>query len=142
VQEHNATLLQVAAENYGAQPVVKAFGLEAREQSRFRQASDRLFDREVGLQLFGGLFALSVNMIVTLLRLVVLGLGAWLILHHHLTIGGLVAFISLMGEVLSPVTMLTSIGQQLQSATGALVRINEVLDEAPEIVDTPEATPL
>jgi ABC-type multidrug transport system ATPase subunit len=38
--------------------------------------------------------------------------------------------------------MLTSIGQQLQSATGALVRINEVLDEAPEIVDAPEATHL
>ena len=41
-------------------------------------------------------------MIVTLLRVFILGLGAWLILHGHLTIGGLVAFMSLMGEVLSP----------------------------------------
>src|SRR5205807_5869485 len=133
VQEHNATLLQVAAENYGAQPVVKAFGLEAREQSRFRQASDRLFDREVGLQLFGGLFGLSVNMIVTALRLVVLGLGAWLIIHHHLTIGGLVAFLSLMGEVISPVTALTTIGQQIQMSSGALLRINEVLEATPKV---------
>ena len=87
------------------------------------------------MQLFGGLFSLSVNMIVTVLRLVVIGLGSWLIIHGHLTTGGLVAFMSLMGEVLSPVTTLTALGQQIQSATRALVRINEVLGAEPEIVD-------
>ncbi|TMM19437.1 MAG: ATP-binding cassette domain-containing protein [Actinobacteria bacterium] len=142
VQEQLGGVLTIASENYGAQGVVKAFALEAKEMARFGRSSNRLFDSEVRLQLFGGLFSLSVNMIVTFLRLVVLGFGAWLILHHHLTIGGLVAFVSLMGEVLSPVTELTNIGQQLQSATGALVRINEVLDETPEIVDNPDATQL
>ena len=46
--------------------------------TRFGRSSNRLFDSEVRLQLFGGLFSLSVNMIVTFLRLVVLGFGAWL----------------------------------------------------------------
>ena len=81
-------------------------------------------------------------MIVTALRIVVLGLGAYLIIHGHLTIGGLVAFVSLMGEVISPVTMLTNIGQQIQAATGALVRINEVLEAVPEVKDTDGATVL
>jgi ABC-type multidrug transport system fused ATPase/permease subunit len=142
VQEQLGGVLAIASENYSAQSVVKAFALEAKEMARFGRFSDRLFNSEVRLQLFGGLFSLSVNMIVTLLRLVVLGLGSWLILHHHLTIGGLVAFVSLMGEVLAPVTVLTGIGQQLQSATGALVRINEVMDERPEVVDQPDTTPL
>ena len=133
VQEETGSVLTVASENYGAQPVVKAFGLQGRETGRFTQASDRLFDRQVKLQLYGGVFGLSVNMIVTLLRVFILGLGAWLILHGHLTIGGLVAFMSLMGEVLSPVTVLTGIGQQVQASTGALTRINEVLDAAPEV---------
>ena len=133
VQEETGSVLVVASENYGAQGLVKAFALQAREIGRFKQASDRLFDREVKLQLFGGLFGLSVNMIVTALRVFILGLGAWLILHGHLTVGGLVAFIGLMGEVLSPVTMLTGIGQQIQSATGALVRINEILGAPPEV---------
>ena len=133
VQEETGSVLSVASENYGAQPVVKAFGLQGRGTGRFTQASDRLFDRQVKLQLFGGVFGLSVNMIVTLLRVFILGLGSWLILHGHLTIGGLVAFMSLMGEVLSPVTVLTGIGQQVQASTGALTRINEVLDAAPEV---------
>jgi ABC-type methionine transport system ATPase subunit len=47
-----------------------------------------------------------------------------------------------MGEVISPVTMLTNIGQQIQAATGALVRINEVLEAVPEVKDTDGATVL
>ncbi|HEV7523320.1 MAG TPA: ABC transporter transmembrane domain-containing protein [Acidimicrobiia bacterium] len=140
VQEQTGSLYNVASENYGAQSVVRAFALEAREKARFGRASQRLFDAERRMQLFGGLFGLSVNMVVTLLRLIVLGLGSWLILHGHLTLGGLVAFMGLMGEVLSPVTSLTSLGQQIQSATGALVRINEVLNAEPEIADGPDAT--
>ncbi|MEX1008147.1 MAG: ABC transporter transmembrane domain-containing protein [Acidimicrobiia bacterium] len=142
VQEQTGVVLNVTAENYQAQPVVKAFGLQAREMLRFGRASDRLFRNQVRLQLFGGLFGLSVNMIVTFLRLFVLGLGAKLILDGDLTIGGLVAFMGVMGEVLSPVASLTGIGQQLQASTGALYRVNEVMDELPEIADTPDTTPL
>ncbi|MDQ6728542.1 MAG: ABC transporter ATP-binding protein/permease, partial [Actinomycetota bacterium] len=142
VQERMGGLVSAATENFSAQGVVKAFALEARERARFGRACDRLFDAQLRLQLFGGLFGLSVNAVVTFLRLAVIGLGAWLILQGNLTIGGLVAFLGLMGEVLSPVTALTGIGQQIQAATGALERVNEVLEAVPEIDDTADATVL
>src|SRR5581483_6382336 len=116
--------------------------LEAREKLRFGRASDRLFAAQRRLTLFGGLFGLSVNMIVTGLRIGILALGGWLILNGHLTIGGLVAFMSLMGEVINPVTVLTGIGQQIQASTGALARINEVLDAEPDVVDRTAGAPL
>jgi ABC-type multidrug transport system fused ATPase/permease subunit len=142
VQERVGSLVSVTTENYVAQPVVKAFGLEAKERARFKRGSDCLFKAEVRLHLFSGLFGLSVNAIVTLLRLVVLALGGWLILHRHLTVGGLVAFVSVMGQVLSPVTTLTGLGQLVQMATGALSRINEVLDSVPTVSDSPGAAAL
>src|SRR5262249_28684372 len=135
----------IASENYGAQAVVKAFALEDQERDRFSNAAQRLFGREVRLQLFGGVFGLSVNVIVTVLQLVVLALGSWLILHGHLTIGGFVAFSTMMGQVLSPVTSLTGLGQQIQAAMGSLLRINEIVDATADIDDAPEAgelTPL
>lgn len=132
VQEELATAYAVASENFGAQSVVKAFGLEEREKARFAGASGRLFGREVNLELFGGMFSLSVSMIATVLQLVVLALGSWLILNGHLTIGGLVAFVTVMNQVLTPVSTLTSLGQQIQSASGSLVRINEVLETPTE----------
>ncbi len=130
-EEHSA-LLSVAAENYTANPVVKLFGLRRRERERFGRQAERLFRAQRRLSLFGGLFGLSVNMIVTLLRLGVLGLGAWLILEGSFTIGGLVAFLAIMGDVISPVTSLTTLGQNVQAASGALLRVDEVLDAAPE----------
>jgi len=139
VQEELGNTYGVAGENYSAQAVVKAFGLEQAERERFSRASERLFGREVKLQLFGGLFGLSVNMIVTVLQLTVLLLGSWLILHGRLTIGGLVAFSTMMNQVISPVTSLTGLGQQIQSATGSLLRINEVIDTTPDIIDAPGA---
>jgi ATP-binding cassette subfamily B protein len=131
-REENSALLNVAAENYQAMPVVKLFGLKGRESGRFGRQAGRLFRSQRRLSLFGGLFGLSVNMIVTLLRLGVLGFGAWLILQDRFTIGGLVAFLAIMGDVIGPVTVLTSLGQNIQSASGALLRINELLDAEPE----------
>jgi ABC-type multidrug transport system fused ATPase/permease subunit len=139
VQEQTGQTYSVANENYGAQSVVKSFALEERERRRFERSSERLFKSEVRMQVFGGLFGLSVNMIVTFLRLVTLGLGAYLIIEGDYTIGGLAAFMSLMGEVLQPVTGLTQLGQQVQEATGALVRIDEVLQAVPEVADGPDA---
>ena len=144
VQEDNAALFGAAAENYQANPVVKMFGLADHERGRFRRSSDRLFASQRRLSLYGGLFGLSVNMIVTILRLIVLGLGAWLIIEGDFTLGGLVAFLSIMGEVLSPVTVLTTLGQDIQASMGSLTRINEVLeaDLEPEGADLGELPPL
>jgi ABC-type multidrug transport system fused ATPase/permease subunit/pSer/pThr/pTyr-binding forkhead associated (FHA) protein len=142
VQEDTGALMTVAAENYSAEPVVKLFALQLHEKARFGRLSERLFRSERRLTLFGGLFGLSVNMIVTALRLGILGFGAWLILQGSFTLGGMVAFLGIMGEVLSPVTVLTGIGQQIQVATGALHRIDEIIEEEPEIAEAPDANPL
>ena len=106
------------------------------------QASERLFTSQVRLNLFGGLFGLSVNMIVMALRLGILALGTWLILQQRFTVGGLVAFLGIMGEVVGPATSLSDVGQRIQASGGALVRINEVLDAVPEVIDDPDAPPL
>jgi ATP-binding cassette subfamily B protein len=127
VQEAQSGLLGIAAENHRATPVVRMFGLADRERRRFAGQSDRVFRATRRLSMWGGLFGLSVNLVVTLLRLAVLGVGAWLIIEGRFSTGGLVAFLSIMGEVLAPVTVLVSLGQDVQSSMGSLVRIDEVL---------------
>jgi len=85
--------------------------------------------------MWGGLFGLSVNLVITLLRLGVLGFGAWLILEGRFTTGGLVAFLAIMGEVLAPVTVLVTLSQDIQASMGSLIRINEIIDATTESVD-------
>ena len=142
-EEHSA-MVAVASENYQALPVVKAFGLAGREEERYTRASQRLFRSQVRLSLFGGLFGVTVNGIVTVIRLVVLGLGAWLIFEGRFTVGGLVAFLAIMSQVLQPVTGLTDLGQTIQESLGPLARLDEVLTAPlePDEADLPDLAPM
>ena len=49
----------------------------------------------------------AVTAVGAAVALVVLALGSWFILEGQLSIGGLVAFLSVMGEVIGPVTALS-----------------------------------
>jgi ATP-binding cassette subfamily B protein len=142
MQQQQGSLMSVTAENFQAQQVVKAFSLAAREVLRFRKASDDLFKAEMKMTMFVGWFMLSVQMIITILRIAVMAFGAWLILHGKLTIGAYVAFLGVMGQVLEPVTGLTSLGQELQQSMGALARVQEVMNEVPEVRDGANPQPV
>ncbi|HEC09910.1 MAG TPA: ATP-binding cassette domain-containing protein [Acidimicrobiales bacterium] len=144
VQEEYSGVVTVASENYQANRVVKLFRLAGREEKRFDRASGRLFDSQLRLSLFGGLFGVAVEGTMTLLRLAILGIGTWLIFEGNFTLGGLVAFLGIMGEVLSPVTGLTSLGQSIQASVGSLIRLEEVLqaEPEPEGADLPALAPL
>src|SRR5205085_1361228 len=77
----------------------------------------------------------SVSVVTTVLRLAVLGLGAWLVLNGRFSVGGLVAFMGVMSGVLGPITVLTEVGRRIQASAGALVRMNELLTAMPEVTD-------
>lgn len=57
----------------------------------------------------------------------ILVFGAWRVINGDMTMGMLVAFQSLMAGFLSPVSMLTSIGAQLQEAKGSVDKVNDIL---------------
>ncbi len=128
VQEDNAALFSIAAENNRAGPVVKLFQLEDHEQSRFSVACTKLIGSTQRMALFNGYFGLSVNFIVTMLQVTTLAFGAWLIFEGQFTLGGLVAFLGVMGEFLAPVTDLTTLGQTMQQSMGSLKRVEEITD--------------
>lgn len=58
--------------------------------------------------------------------------GAWLVIQNQLTIGQLVAFNMLLGNVISPFQRLTVLWNQLQEVTIAVERLNDVLECEPE----------
>ncbi len=58
--------------------------------------------------------------------------GAWLVIQNQLTIGQLVAFNMLMGNVISPFQRLTVLWNELQEVTIAVERLNDVLECEPE----------
>lgn len=58
--------------------------------------------------------------------------GAWLVIQNQLTIGQLVAFNMLLGNIIQPFQRLTVLWEQLQEMMIAVERLNDVLEYEPE----------
>ena len=72
------------------------------------------------------------NSIEAVLTTALLWFGAHLVIHNQLTIGQLVAFNMLLGNIITPFQRLTLLWNQLQEVVIAVERINDVLDAEPE----------
>ena len=61
---------------------------------------------------------------------IILLFGAWRVIEGDMTAGMLVAFQSLMGAFLAPVSQFTQLGAQMQEAKGSLDKLNDVSNQA------------
>ena len=61
--------------------------------------------------------------------------GSYLVMSHAITIGMLVTFMGLMPQLFSPVATLSGLGQTVETASGSLERVNELIDEPAAIAD-------
>ncbi|MDZ7955310.1 peptidase domain-containing ABC transporter [Nostoc sp. DedQUE09] len=72
------------------------------------------------------------NTIEAVVTTILLWFGAYQVIHNELTIGQLVAFNMLLGNIIRPFQRLTVLWNQLQEVVIAVERINDVLDAEPE----------
>ena len=122
--------------------VVKAFGREEHEQSRFAQQSHVSMTARVKLSMLEGAYGIVSNILTATGTAVVLYLGVHSVLAQRLTTGELLIIMAYLGQLYGP---LTAIGDRiiaLQPAKASLKRALELLDEAPDVAEHPQAQPL
>lgn len=137
----------VATEDIGSITVLKAFTLEEREDIRFKKYVGK--NREAGLQA-GGLqaqFTPIVAILVSIGTAIIVGVGAYvaggntfsigplIIEKGALTIGTLTVFLTLLGKFYQPMRDISKLTNVYNSAASGAERIQEVLDQAPEVMD-------
>jgi len=120
--------------------VVKSFSLEQRAIAAFERALLQLRESSLERVRLGARLSGNSSLVFAAVRLLVLGAGAVLIMSDRMSVGELVAFVGLIGQVLSPVTSISGQYQQVQSATGAFDRVEELMAETPDVAEDPLAT--
>ncbi len=138
-QQRVSDVVSAIEENLGAQSVVKAFRLENHMINSFTARLDALFKASLRLTVISAMFGTSINLIVVLINIIVLGVGGYLVISGQLQLGQLIAFLGYMTLALSPVTTLSTMSQEIQQASGAMERVMELVEEEPRIKDKPGA---
>ena len=92
--------------------------------------------------ILNGLYFPVVDLLSSLATAIVLGYGGYLLIDGELTIGTLLAFTLYLSNFFDPVQQLSQLYNTFLSATAALDKIIDVLDEEPDIVDAPGAAAL
>ena len=83
-------------------------------------------------QVIGNTLQIFSSGIEAVITTVLLWFGAWQVIQNELTIGQLVAFNMLLGNVLNPFQRLIVLWNELQEVIIAVERINDVIDAEPE----------
>ena len=141
-QEALAQMSHVSAEAFTGHRIVKAFGAESRETSKFERTSDHLY--RTNMKVTGVLSILPplMEFIGGVAFVVALWYGSQEIRAGRLTPGEFVAFITALFLMYGPAKKLSRVNANLQQAMAAGERIFEMLDTHSEVQERPGAVAL
>lgn len=127
-----ATLVEEAAQGVR---VVRSFGREEHIYDRFDERAVKLYDIQIDKVNLQARFWTTLEVIPNLTLVIVLGLGASAAGHHEVTLGTLVAFITMLLSLVWPIASMGFLLSMTQEAMTAADRIAEVFDTPREITD-------
>lgn len=142
VQDQQGDLATFIEESAVGVRMIRSFGRREHVGETFRGTARALHDSSVDKAILVARFWSLLDLIPSLTLGVVLLFGAKAVVHGSITLGALVAFVSLMLMLVWPVDSLGWIVANAQEAMTAADRIYEVFDTVPTIVDRAGATDL
>ena len=142
VRERLGLLTATLAEDIAGMRIVQAFTRERTNVENFRKVAERYRDSNMETVVLNGLYFPFVDLLSSVALAVVLGYGGHLYFQGQVTLGTLFAFMLYVQNFFDPVQQLSQLYNTFLSATAALDKIADVLDEEPEVLDRPDAKPL
>jgi len=135
VQDQQGDLATLIEEGSTGIRVLKALGRGRQAAARHDAQATEVYRTQVAKAGLLGSFWALLDLIPNGVIGIIIVLGAFAVSKHSLTIGGLVAFITLALELVWPVEALGYIIASGQEAATAAQRVLEIFDAQPEITD-------
>lgn len=132
VQEEMGEVASILQETISGVRVVKAFGMETPERSRFTRRNLRYYRAYVKLKVTEALSAPVSEVLGVITAAVILGVGGMLVLRGELSPDLLVMFLALMLWVIGPIKSLIKVNGTIQQSLAAARRVFQILDAPQE----------
>jgi ABC-type multidrug transport system fused ATPase/permease subunit len=142
IQQKMADVATVAEENIVGVHVVKSFARERTESEKFAQRSGSVFQRSVDANRQRAIYVPLLGFLPLVAQATVLLVGGRMVVNGDLSFRNFFFFNVLVLMLIMPLRMLGMWIGQAQRATASGERIFEVMDEAEEVRDRPDAVEL
>lgn len=126
-------------ENLSGIRVVKSFANEEVEKQKFKAGNDGFLESKRQNYLIMAQYHSGLNGFTTLLQVVVVIVGAWLITENAFPVTDLVTFLLYIGNVTEPIRKLVAFTEQYQNGMSGFERFWEIMNVEPDIEDSPNA---
>ncbi len=111
---------------------IKSMGIERRVRWHWEQLLSRYIKLNFSSQILRERMRFASSLIETLISRILLLVGIWQVINDRLTIGQLMAFTMVMGNVISPFMGLIDLWDDFQEVLIAVERLNDVIDSPAE----------
>jgi subfamily B ATP-binding cassette protein MsbA len=128
-RRRSGSLSSVTEEHLANGALVQAYNREEEAVASYHRQSRAIFSAEMAGSRVRGLFLPFVDLTELLGTLIVLGMGVWALQTDRLTLGGLLAFLTLLAQCYRPIRDLADLLPEMYSATAGIERLVELLDE-------------
>jgi ABC-type multidrug transport system fused ATPase/permease subunit len=142
VRERLGLVTATLAEDIAGMRIVQAFTREDRNVANFRQVAEHYREANMRTVVLNARYFPFVDLVSSIALAVVLGYGGYLYFGGAVTLGTLFAFMLYVQNFFDPVQQLSQLYSTFLSATAALDKIMDVLDEEPQVLDKPGAREL
>jgi ATP-binding cassette, subfamily B, bacterial len=137
-----SSTLSVVQETLGGIRVVKAFGQEDRERERFTGRASETLRARVRLAFHEGGLGLTVGLVTAAGEAAVIFIGVRNVQAGILTLGDLLLVMGYLSQLYRPLQSISKKAGDLQRSLASAERTFALLDQAPEVIETPNARPL
>lgn len=119
--------------------VSKSFTNEEHEKEKFESGNIKFRGSKYWAYRFMAFFHTGVELMAALLNTIVIGAGGYMIFKGIIDIADLLAFIMYIGLFMQPIRKLSNFVQQFESGMTGVERFVEIMEEKPDIIDSPDA---
>jgi ATP-binding cassette subfamily B protein len=129
----NGILNSIINDSLNGSRVVKAFGKEGEEVSRFSKVNKGVYQVNVDVANVQNTAFPLLYFFMGSSSLVIWGYGSLLVVNGHLSFGSLITFTGYMGMLLGPLQFMTRITNWWSDCMNSASRIFEIMDAVPEV---------
>lgn len=139
IQKHReiyARMTETVLESVEGQKTIRAYVEEDNDLKRQHEAIDEDIDSWRYIVKYETWFGPLFEIVYGIAYILAFAFGVYYIINSEITVGLLVTFVSYVGMLYGPIISMSNVFTQINNATIAIDRFNEIMDEVPIVKDT------